>query len=472
MIPASQRPLSLAFLLLLALLAVLFVAGGAVRADALGQAVTRAATWLLLIAAILLGMRPSTAGIKPVVIFLGAAVLLVLLQLVPLPPAIWHALPGRAPFAEAAIVNGVWRPWTIVPGATINAASSLIVPIATLLFLACLDERQRRWLPGLLLGLIGASTLVGLLQFSGARFDNPLINESVGQVSGTFANRNHFALFLAFGCLLAPVWAFGDRERAGLRGLIAIGLVLLFTLTILASGSRAGILVGATALAIGLALSWKSIGRELHRAPRWVFPALIAAIVGMIVIFILISVAADRAVSIDRALANDPGEDMRTRGLPTVLAMVSAYFPAGTGFGSFDPVFRIHEPLELLKRTYFNHAHNDFLELVLDGGLPALVLIAAALGWWGIATWRVWRGQDDHRGRMARLGSAMLLLVFIASVVDYPARTPMVMVMILIAAVWLSRGADPVQRPDLAEPAPRQRAADSSLGRESHQTYA
>jgi hypothetical protein len=31
----------------------------------------------------------------------------------------------------------------------------------------------------------------------------------------------------------------------------------------------------------------------------------------------------------------------------------------------------------------------------------------------------------------------MLLLVFIASIFDYPARTPMIMAMIVVAGVWL-----------------------------------
>lgn len=447
----SPRYWSPGFLALLLLLATLWVAGGATRADASGQAITRGGTWLLLIAAILFGMRPRTADIRAVVFFVAATTLLVLLQLVPLPPAIWHMLPGRTLFANAAIVSGDWRPWTLVPGATANAAASLIVPVATLLFMASLEPPQRRWLPAILLGLVTASTIVGLLQFSGARFDNPLINETVGQVSGTFANRNHFALFLAFGCLLAPVWAFADGQRPQWRGPVAIGLVLLFTLIILASGSRAGMLVGAIALIAGLALSWKSIRRELRKAPSWVFPALIAAIVVMTSVFILISVAADRAVAIERAFGMDPGQDMRRRGLPTVLAMIGAYFPAGSGFGSFDPVFRIHEPLELLKRTYFNHAHNDFLEFVLDGGLPALVLLVAALMWWARASFRVWRAPDDPRYRGARLGSAMLLLILVASVFDYPARTPMIMAMIVIAAVWLGQGAAAVQRSSLAE---------------------
>src|SRR3546814_14825252 len=79
---------------------------------------------------------------------------------------------------------------------------------------------------------------------------------------------------------------------------------------------------------------------------------------------------------------------MRARGLPTVLSMIAAYFPAGAGFGGFDPIFRLHEPFRLLKPTYFNHAHNDFLEVVLDGGLPAALLLLVAIGWYAIASIR------------------------------------------------------------------------------------
>jgi hypothetical protein len=40
------------------------------------------------------------------------------------------------------------------------------------------------------------------------------------------------------------------------------------------------------------------------------------------------------------------------------------------------------------------------------------------------------------------LGSVMLLLVFGASIIDYPARTPMMMAVIVIAAIWLSGHAE------------------------------
>src|SRR3546814_14301754 len=86
--------------------------------------------------------------------------------------------------------------------------------------------------------------LVGLLEFSGVRVDNPFINDSVGSVSGTFANRNHFALFLGLGCLITPVWAFAGTQGTGWRAPVALALITLFALTILATGSRAGILTG------------------------------------------------------------------------------------------------------------------------------------------------------------------------------------------------------------------------------------
>ncbi|WCP16205.1 hypothetical protein sphantq_04701 (plasmid) [Sphingobium sp. AntQ-1] len=428
--------LSPALLLFLLLLGTLWVAGGASHADVTGQVVTRTATWLILVLAILCGVRPMGRSTGPVFWLLLATVLLVLLQLVPLPPGLWTALPGREFFLSAPLSQETWRPWSLTPSTTINAASSLIVPVVTFYLVSAMPQEERAWLPAIMLGAIFLSMLVGLLQFSGFIIDNPFINDSKGSVGGTFANRNHFALFLAMGCLIAPVWAFAGKRSARWRAPVTLALMTLFALIILATGSRAGILTGLLALVLGLALCWQDVRRALHGAPRWVFPTLIAAIIGVVALFILVSIAADRAESVRRAFEIDPGQDMRTRGLPTVLSMITAYFPAGAGFGGFDPIFRLHEPFQLLKPTYFNHAHNDFLEIVLDGGLPALLLMLVAIGWYGMASVSAWRGSGRH-SVLPKLGSAILFLVFVASAFDYPARTPMMMAMIVIAGLWL-----------------------------------
>lgn len=439
----TLRP-SFSFLLLLLLLVTVWVAGGASRADTYGQVVVRTMAWAVLVAAALFAKRPALREARPVTWLLGATIALAALQLVPLPPAVWQALPGRSALADAAVLSGQpqpWRPWAIVPGATANALFSLVVPLAVLLLVTGSKAVERAALPGILLVLIIASTLLGLLQFSGGGFSNPLVNDTVGQVSATFANRNHFALFAAFGCALAPVWAFLGGLRPRWRGPAALGLLPLLALIILASGSRAGMIVGALGLGAGLAITWRPLRRELGRYPRWILPAVIGGFIASFAVLVTISIAADRAVSISRALSIDSGQDMRQRGLPTVLDMLWAYFPFGTGLGSFDPMFRMHEPFGLLKLTYFNHVHNDFLEIVLDAGIPGLLLMIVAIGWWLRASLIAWR----HGQVLPQLGSVLLLQVLIASIVDYPSRTPLIMASIVMAGLWLSQAVNPAR---------------------------
>jgi O-antigen ligase len=402
----------------------------------------RGAAWLLLALVIIFGRRRPNFEDRPLWLFLIAMIGLAVAQLVPLPPAVWEALPGRRLFVDAAALAGTaqpWRPWTIVPSATLNALSSLIVPVVVLVFSAGLSADERRRLPSFILLLVVAAMLVGLLQLSGIMFDNPFVDDSPGEMSGIFANRNHFALILAFGILLMPYWTLAGRKISGWRWPEALGLVLLFFLTIIATGSRAGMAVGVIALIISLVLARAPIRASLRRSPRWVLPALIAGIVALIVLFVAISVSADRAASIHRLFALNPEDDMRRRALPTIWAMIKAYFPFGSGLGDFATVFQIYEPFDVLQMTYVNRAHNDYLEIVLNAGLPGLLLLIAAFGWWLAASLRVWRAGEDAP-QMAKVGSAMLLLVFIASLSDYPSRTPMMMAIIILSASWLGRG--------------------------------
>lgn len=435
------RP-DLSLVLTIAILALMWMAGGASRADALGQVVIRGGCWAVIVVAILAGPRPSFNGLRPIALLLAAVAILPLMQLIPLPPAWWQALPGR----DILLIPGAtvpWRPLTMTPGATRNALASLVAPATMLLLLAQANERTRRWLPTMLLAMICSAVLLGLLQFSGARFNNPLLNDTPGVVSSIFANRNHFALLLALGCLIAPAWAFTDRGSLRWRGPLAGGLVLLFVLTILATGSRSGMLLGGIALMMTLVLIGRQLRHRLRRAPAWVLPSLMLAAVAIIAGFVALSFAADRANAINRLIALESGEDMRSRALPTVLAMVSTYMPFGSGFGGFDPLFRLHEPFALLKLTFFNQAHNDYLGIALDGGVPGLAVLAAGLLWWLIATIGVWRRPASEAVFLGRLGSATILLVLIASVTDYPARTPTVMALLVIAGGWLAnaRGA-------------------------------
>jgi O-antigen ligase len=245
---------------------------------------------------------------------------------------------------------------------------------------------------------------------------------------------------------MSPVWAFSAGGRPGWRGLAAIGLTLLFILMILATGSRAGIGLGLLGVSLGLFIVRRSIRQWLSRYPGWVIWSSVASLIAVVAILVGISIIENRAVSVNRVFAIDPGQDMRSRGLPTIMAMIRTYFPFGSGLGGFDPIFRMNEPFGLLKPTYFNHAHNDVLEIALDAGLPGLLLLVTALGWWAWLSVRAWRADVSVRHALPKLGSAMLLLVVVASLFDYPARTPVVMALVIIAALWLNDASDSQDR--------------------------
>lgn len=429
--------------LLLALIVCLALAGGASRADALGQAIVRLAAAAALAGLILSGARPRPDR-WPTMILIAAAAL-PLMQLIPLPPSIWPLLPGRASFLEAAAAAGAaqpWRPLALSPDAAWNAFFSFLAPAAALLLTATLDEDERTRLPGVVFALAAVSAVVAVVQLSGSGLDNPLINETVGTASGIFANANHQALLLALGIVAAAAWAeeptsaSGRRRTALWRVPVAGGAAVWFLLMIMASGSRTGLVLGFLALAVAAAIARRALGAMLARAPRPMRWVLAGAGLTAILALGVVSFTAGRAVSLNRLLVLSTGEDMRSRALPTVLDMISTYMPFGSGFGSFDPLFRMHEPDALLNLSYFNHAHNDYLEVALEGGIPAVLLVIAALGWAlrvGVAAWRA--DPSDRSVPAARFGATAMLLIALASVVDYPARTPAMMALLAISAV-------------------------------------
>ena len=432
----------LSFWLLSAFLVILWIAGGASRADVSGQAVVRFFAWIFLIVFVLFSARFDWRRVKPIAIFLGLAILLVFLQLVPLPPEVWTALPGRELLKGAAEVSDQpqpWRPLSISPSATVNALGSLIVPALVVILAAQLTWEQHWRIAAVLLALIFAGCLLALLQFSGANFSNPLINYQETAVSGNFANRNHFALLVAVGCLLAPLWGL---QNEGVRRWTAIGAIALlpfFLLVSLATGSRAGFLLTAAAIVTGLFLARDEMKSQLRAMPRWTTLVILGSTVAMIVGAAVLSFYLGRAVSIDRAFELEASEDLRAQAFPHVIEALVRYFPFGTGFGTFDPVYRIGEVDALLQPLYFNRAHNDWLEIVLDGGIFSVALLVAALIWVGVSGVLAWR-RRTRNGALARSGAIILLFTMLASVPDYPARTPMIMAVVVIAATWLYLG--------------------------------
>lgn len=434
-----QLRTALASTLMIVLIVILALAGGASRADVGGQLLIAITAPTVMIVALLLGIAARPADIRVPAAILAASVAIVAIQLVPLPPGLWRALPGRQAFVDLPVLIGVdtWRPIALAPDATFLALTSLMVPAACLYLLCAIPSNQMRLVLTALVGAVLFSAVLGVLQFSASGWENPLVNASAGEPSGIFANRNHQALFLSIGIVLITV-RFLTGQRVTTEAAASMAVIALLVMSILATGSRAGLLVGSCALLVSTALT---IGAFRHSRPaisRIAIGCIAATSVGGVALLAVLSVTAGRSRSFERLVELDATADFRTRALPTVMLAIKQFFPVGSGFGTFDPVFRIIEPDALLKLTYFNHAHNDFLEIALEGGLLAMTLMLVALAWIVYANVSAWRRTFDASGVAVRGAGAILGLILIASIFDYPVRTPMIMAVLAIASAWLA----------------------------------
>jgi O-antigen ligase len=111
----------------------------------------------------------------------------------------------------------------------------------------------------------------------------------------------------------------------------------------------------------------------------------------------------------------------------TGIKVARDYFPVGSGLGTFPSVYRIKEdPRTVDPSVFVNHAHDDYLEILIETGLPGILLVIAFLAWWLLSTVRLIRTPSVDRFALA--GAIGAATIFVHSGVDYPLRTSAVAV--------------------------------------------
>lgn len=389
--------------------------------------------------------RPRSALHATSLGLLLLAVLLPILQLIPLPPAIWTALPGRALLSETYEVTGSalpWRPWTVDAEATRRAALHLIPGAALFLSASRLDEEGRVWLVRLIVatGILGL--LVGAFQLtstteSAVRF----YASSPQQIAvGFFANRNHQADFML--TCLAPAAALVAlaSSRRGLLYWAPLAAIPIFIIGVIAANSRMCLLLLPPTL-VAIFFILPGMSRDRHRAPltgagMWITLSIVAALLlasGFILPRLL-----DRFQTF---------HDLRFDFWEDTIWAIGEYFPAGSGVGAFDIVFRSAERLEMLFERYVNHAHNDYLEIALEAGLPGVAGLVAFFAWLAavaVGLWKDGRQVSDYPLRAAAL--VAIGVIALHSTVDYPLRTEALLGLFAVMTAFLAAPAGRVRR--------------------------
>lgn len=422
----------------------LALGGGSARADTLSLLYVRPAIIVSITGLLLLSDIRAVRSVAVPLILLGCLALIIALQLVPLPPAIWTNLPGLARFEEAALAAGVpqpWRPISLTPDLTWNSLVALLPAAGALVAIGVLSPVNRRYALLVLIALVIASAILGAIQLT-AGADSLAYFYKVsheGMPIGFLANRNHQAVWLAASFPMLRVWALKEStspQQARFWSWAMLSSACVIALIILLTGSRAGMFIALLSMALTLLLFPVSMpgirSGSLEKAIRisfWTVPLLLIGCT-----FLL-----GRAESFNRLLQmSDYSDENRFKNFPIVIDIIKEYWLTGTGFGSFDRVFRIFEHDSGLNPRYFNHAHNDLLELFLTGGIAAGLALAAFFAWLVIQGRRILRGGSSDQILFAKMGALVMCLLMAASLVDYPLRTPLLSAVFAMACGWFA----------------------------------
>jgi O-antigen ligase len=205
---------------------------------------------------------------------------------------------------------------------------------------------------------------------------------------GPFVNRNALASWLAMTVPLVVGYAMARYQtRSGHTDLaipetsidstqlLLAGAAVLMTGGLLASSSRAGILGGGIGLMTFVALSRRRIGGRF--AVAWM-------VAGLVALLMMASAFANLGTL---ALRMQETTEQGPWGRPAIWRdtwrMASDFWLTGVGAGAFQRGMLVYQQGSRL--FFFNQAHNEYLQLLAEGGLlvalPAsIALVAAAVG--------------------------------------------------------------------------------------------
>ena len=369
-------------------------------------------------------------------LLLIAGVLIVAVQLVPLPPSVW-AHGARTPLADDYHLLGrplPWLPLSLTPDDTLTCLFQLIAPLALFCAIVRLKAYRLTWLAGALLTGATAGILLGAMQLAtGGAHSHwyPYPETNLGLAVGFFANANHMAsllvISLPFLAALAATNKGQDLRRRLALNLVLAGLGLVLIVGIALDGSLAGYTLAVPVLAFNamILLPKKSVLRGF--AVAFAILTLFGAVIAL----------ASSSVGSSK-ISRDANTSVQSRLviMKTTATAISDYLPLGSGLGSFLKVYRLYESPASVTREYVIHAHDDYAELALELGVPGIVLMLIFLGWWVATVTAVWRKKEGSPfTRAASIASAAIL---VHSLVDFPLRTAAISVCFALCLALLA----------------------------------
>lgn len=371
----------------------------------------------------------------------GPPLVVAALQLLGWPSGLLESLnPGLAGLYRAEeAAGGLPAAGRAATPEVVQGGRYLLVGLAYLCMFCLVRARRAR--RALAAAAVATTTLVAAWSLA-ALYLSPSVHWA-RRASGPFVNPNHLCAFLILGLCLA-LGLLGSRLPRRQR-LLAAGAALLQLVAIVATRSRAGIV--ATLVGAGLALLILGSGTR-RRA--------LGAALGLLVLLGGLGLSDSEGLRGRLASAGQErsfGLGARTETWALAAGRVRAAPLLGEGLGSFDLQSQARLDPERRRWTRPGAAHNDYLELAGDVGVPAAGL--ASLGLF-VLLGRAWGRTRRARGTSRALQAGALgglLGVLAHSAFDFPLHQPGIALLAVLAlALALGRSVqrDPGRAPRLA----------------------
>ncbi|MEX3011462.1 O-antigen ligase family protein [Hoeflea sp. TYP-13] len=323
--------------------------------------------------------------------------LAVLIQLLPISSGLIRSTQGILPPFDSGVLF-MLEPATISlgPGRTFEVAAYFLTNILFLMAVMKLRfDSAVGLIPFFIAGVICNMT-AGLVQYS---FTGEAEIQGVlpyDLSAGFFANVNHFSSLVFISIPLAFAYFIEIRRFYLLAVYVACALLVL-----LAAGSMMGVLVG-------LAISFLSVIVLTQRNRNGIILVLACS-----VLIGIYSVGLWARIQVETRNI----DFSRLEFARSTFEGIVDNLPFGIGYGNFPVGYPSYEKSSTILQNYINHAHNEYLELIFEGGLLAVAALAAFIALLGI------RISETLNWPLHKAVSLAILFVLVHSVVDYPLRT-------------------------------------------------
>ncbi|MEO1028906.1 MAG: O-antigen ligase family protein [Pseudomonadota bacterium] len=378
--------------------------------------------------------------VRTIYLFVFLLVGIVCLQLIPLPQSVWGDWAGRDVVIEGFEVLGQAvpnLPLSFTPEQTFRSLTQFLPPLFIFTLMATLprEEYSRLLLWAIPLLAAVSAALGGAQMATGSQSEFYLYEiTNRGFPVGIFSNANHQATLMLIALPFIAVLIARRRGSYGASDVdIALNLLIgMFSLLILLGLFGAGSLAGYGIFIIVLAGCFVLLSRRRRKGDdeandpsgKWFWLAG-GGVIAFAIALTLTSPTLDRL----GVTSFGGGELSRLGILDTSQDVLADHYLTGAGLGAFDEVYKLYEDGDAVTGTFANHAHNDYLQWLIEMGLPGAILLALFILWWASRCLIIWTSPPTSNSAVRQAASLGTLVIFLHSFVDYPLRTPAISVL-------------------------------------------